>query len=61
MASEAPSLFHPTPIQESARSSPDLDGHSHSGALTGEDIIKQIEELDDLPESHFREITEARV
>ena len=53
MASETPSLVHPTPSQESACSSPDLDSHSHPGALTGEDIIKQIEELDELPESHF--------
>ena len=61
MASEIPSLYSPTPNPESARSSPDLDGHNHPGALAGEDIIKQIEALDVLPESYFREISEARV
>jgi hypothetical protein len=61
MASETPSLFIPTPNQESVRSSPDLEGNSHSGALAREDIIRQIEELDVLPESYFREISEARV
>ena len=61
MASETLLLFIPTPNQESARSSPDLDGNYHPGVLAGEDIIKQIEELDLLPESYFREISEARV
>ena len=61
MASEQPSLFNLSLNQGMALPSPDLEGHSHPGVLAGEDIIKQIEELDALPESYFREISEARV
>src|SRR5882757_1379169 len=38
-----------------------LEGIRAPGALVGEDTIKKIEALDALPESYFRELTEARV
>jgi hypothetical protein len=57
MAGEIPSLYNPTPKQESVRSSLDLEGIRHPGALVREDTIKKIEALCNGADSSVHSIT----
>src|SRR4030081_1163750 len=61
MTSDPPHRVENLPIRENSTLDERPDELTSSSGLAGEEVIRRVEELDELPERYFKELTEARV